>query len=146
MTHPAFASLHCQNADCRSRNPKRTSNLLEDMSPSAISTLITPPTDNFVESYFENPKGSYEAERNGANQHDPKQLIGQALKDRVNSIDHDACEPGDEDAFFVADLGEVYRQHMRWKTNLPRVKPFYGKSNCPICFIYAHCLSYQMQP
>jgi hypothetical protein len=30
----------------------------------------------------------------------------------------------------VADLGEVYRQHLRWKRNLPRIKPFYGKT-CP---------------
>jgi ornithine decarboxylase len=35
---------------------------------------------------------------------------------------------GEEDAFFVADLGEVYRQHLRWKKNLGRVKPHYGKS------------------
>jgi ornithine decarboxylase len=27
----------------------------------------------------------------------------------------------------VADLGDVYRQHLRWKLNLPRVKPFYGE-------------------
>jgi ornithine decarboxylase len=57
----------------------------------------------------------------------PKELIENALKRRVEDIDHEACGPGDEDAFFVADLGEVYRQHMRWKLNLPRVKPFYGK-------------------
>lgn len=56
----------------------------------------------------------------------PKQLIGQALRQRVESINHEDCEPGDEDTFFVADLGEVYRQHMRWKLNLPRVKPFYA--------------------
>jgi ornithine decarboxylase len=56
-----------------------------------------------------------------------KKLIGEALKERVESIDHDVCEPGEEDTFFVADLGEVYRQHMRWKKNLPRVKPFYGR-------------------
>jgi ornithine decarboxylase len=54
-------------------------------------------------------------------------LIGDALKERIETIDHDVCEPGDEDTFFVADLGEVYRQHMRWKLNLPRVKPFYGE-------------------
>jgi ornithine decarboxylase len=29
----------------------------------------------------------------------------------------------------VADLGEVYRQHLRWKLNLPRVKPFYGTTH-----------------
>ncbi|KAL2119434.1 hypothetical protein VTJ04DRAFT_6395 [Mycothermus thermophilus] len=55
-----------------------------------------------------------------------KQLIGQALRERVESVDHDFCEPGEEDTFFVADLGEVYRQHLRWKLNLPRVKPFYA--------------------
>ncbi|TPX06924.1 uncharacterized protein E0L32_011148 [Thyridium curvatum] len=56
----------------------------------------------------------------------PKQMIGEALRHRVENIDHEFCEPGDEDTFFVADLGEVYRQHMRWKLNLPRVRPFYA--------------------
>lgn len=61
-----------------------------------------------------------------------KQLIGEALRERVENINHELCEPGEEDTFFVADLGEVYRQHLRWKLNLPRVKPFYGKTfTCP---------------
>ncbi|KAF1987810.1 ornithine decarboxylase [Aulographum hederae CBS 113979] len=55
-----------------------------------------------------------------------KSLIGNALKTRVQSVNGDVCEPGEEDAFFVADLGEVYRQFMRWKMNLPRVKPHYA--------------------
>lgn len=55
-----------------------------------------------------------------------KHLIGQALHQRVESVDHELCEPGDEDTFFVADLGEVYRQHLRWKKNLPRIRPFYA--------------------
>jgi ornithine decarboxylase len=29
-------------------------------------------------------------------------------------------------SFFIADLGEVYRQFIRWKKNLPRVEPFYA--------------------
>jgi ornithine decarboxylase len=62
---------------------------------------------------------------NGAS--NSKQLIGAALKSRVEAIDHDICDVGDEDTFFVADLGEVYRQHLRWKKNLVRVKPHYGK-------------------
>lgn len=60
-----------------------------------------------------------------------KQLIGEALKSRVEAIDPDTCDVGDEDAFFVADLGEVYRQHLRWKKNLARVKPHYGEF-CPL--------------
>lgn len=57
-----------------------------------------------------------------------RQLIFQALQDRIEDIDQDVCEPGEEDTFFVADLGDVYRQHMRWKANLQRVRPHYGKS------------------
>ena len=59
----------------------------------------------------------------------PEQLVGDALKKRVDNIDINTCKAGDEDAFFVADLGEVYRQHLRWKLNLPRVKPHYGMSS-----------------
>ncbi|KAL5624580.1 hypothetical protein BROUX41_004640 [Berkeleyomyces rouxiae] len=55
-----------------------------------------------------------------------KQLINAALTERVLRVDPENCEAGEEDTFFVADLGEVYRQHMRWKRNLPRVKPFYA--------------------
>jgi ornithine decarboxylase len=91
------------------------------MSPSAIVTLETNPSVESFNSYYD--KSSY-IELNGANV--PKNIIGHALKQRVENIDNDICEAGDEDTFFVADLGEVYRQHMRWKRNLPRVKPFYG--------------------
>ena len=108
------------------------------MSPSAIATFETTPSPTpsltSIQSYYESSKSSYiehynEHYNNGVNT--PKRLIGDALKERVESIDHDVCEPGDEDTFFVADLGEVYRQHMRWKLNLPRVKPFYGKISLP---------------
>jgi len=56
-----------------------------------------------------------------------RMLVAKALRARIESIDHDVCEAGGEDAFFVADLGEVYRQHLRWKLNLPRIEPFYGE-------------------
>ncbi|KAF9902291.1 hypothetical protein EC991_005058 [Linnemannia zychae] len=36
-------------------------------------------------------------------------------------------QPGMErNAFFVADLGEVYRKHIQWTTLMPRIKPFYA--------------------
>jgi ornithine decarboxylase len=56
-----------------------------------------------------------------------KEAVVDVLKKQIAKIDVDSCQPGEEDAFFVADLGEVYRQHLRWKMNLGRVKPFYGK-------------------
>ncbi|KAL1965925.1 hypothetical protein VTN77DRAFT_5058 [Rasamsonia byssochlamydoides] len=55
-----------------------------------------------------------------------KGLVFEVLKKRVASINVDRCEPGEEDAFYVADMGEIYRQHLRWKMNLGRVKPFYA--------------------
>lgn len=119
------------------------------MSPSAITTIETTPSLTSIHTYFEANKDSYIENYNGGTQHEnnSKQLIGNALKERVQSIDHDDCEPGEEDTFFVADLGEVYRQHMRWKLNLPRVKPFYGESNHPIIFMQALIrTSCQVQP
>ncbi|KAK9470623.1 pyridoxal-dependent decarboxylase [Dipodascopsis tothii] len=56
---------------------------------------------------------------------DSKALISRALRGRVARVDIDGCAPGGEDPFFVADMGEVYRQHKRWKLNIPRVEPFY---------------------
>jgi hypothetical protein len=38
----------------------------------------------------------------------------------------DAQKANAEAAFFVADLGQVYKQHLRWKESLPNVEPFYG--------------------
>ena len=55
-----------------------------------------------------------------------KVLTKSVLKGRTEAIDTDTCAVGEEDAFFVADMGEVYRQHLRWKMNLKRVKPHYG--------------------
>lgn len=92
------------------------------MAPSATSVIETTPTYTSFDTLYEKPLF---LDNHGVNT--PKGIIGNALKNRVENIDHEQCEPGDEEAFFVADLGEVYRQHMRWKKNLPRVKPFYGQ-------------------
>lgn len=53
-------------------------------------------------------------------------LVQQALKNHIEHVNEDTCEAGEEDTFFVADLGNVYRQHLRWKTHLGRIKPHYG--------------------
>ncbi|CAO1628660.1 unnamed protein product [Parajaminaea phylloscopi] len=44
----------------------------------------------------------------------------------LGSVDIDRCDANGENAFFVADLSEIYRQHMRWLRALPRIVPFYA--------------------
>lgn len=53
------------------------------------------------------------------------------FKAALADVDVDTCEAHGENAFFVADLAEVYRQHVRWVKELgPRVTPFFAvKSN-----------------
>ena len=90
------------------------------MAPSATSTIEKYAPTILSLNGSNISKNGYDRAGNG------KVLMENTLKDRINSIDTDACEAGEEDAFFVADLGEVYRQHLRWKLNLKRVKPHYG--------------------
>lgn len=41
-------------------------------------------------------------------------------------LEQKAIHEGLEDAFFVADLGAIIRQHRKWQRCLPRVEPFYA--------------------
>lgn len=48
----------------------------------------------------------------------------------LEGIDIDECEAHGENAFFVCDLAEVWRQHQRWQRELgDRVDAFFGKFN-----------------
>lgn len=53
--------------------------------------------------------------------------VSQMLQARLASFDPESEDAEAENAFYVADLGEVYRQHLRWKALLPRIEPFFGK-------------------
>ena len=53
-----------------------------------------------------------------------KQFVVETLKAKLPTSELGKHDEGA--SFFLADLGEVYRQHVRWKKNLPRVKPFFG--------------------
>lgn len=55
-----------------------------------------------------------------------KKLVGQALISEVENIDHDICEAGEEDSFFVADLGDVARSYRLWQEKLPMVQAHYA--------------------
>jgi len=76
-----------------------------------------------------------------------KAMVYNTLREKIAQIDVDSCKPGEEDAFYVADLGQVYRQHLRWKMNLSRVKPFYGECSeeAPSRWFLTRC-SREMQP
>lgn len=48
------------------------------------------------------------------------------VREKLEAIQDDKWECDEENSFFVGDLGEVYRQHLRWKSLLPRIEPFYA--------------------
>lgn len=53
------------------------------------------------------------------------------FKAALSAIDLDECDAHGENAFFVCDLAEVYRQHMRWTKELgDRVEAFFGSFFC----------------
>ena len=60
-----------------------------------------------------------------------KEMIGAALQKHIRDVDPHTCEDGADDAFFVADMGEVYRQHLRWKKHLGRVTPHFAVKCMP---------------
>ena len=64
-------------------------------------------------------------------------FIEQNLCKRIANVDQE-YEENEEDSFFVADMGEVYRQYVRWRRLLPRVKPFYGSSAKKSFFTSSH--------
>lgn len=54
--------------------------------------------------------------------------IKNVIKQKLELYSSLKWESDQENAFFVCDLGEVYRQHLRWKSQLPRIEPFFGRS------------------
>lgn len=55
----------------------------------------------------------------------PSNLVAKALWRQVQ-IDSLECDAGEEDSFFVCDLGEIKRAFNQWKAELPMVHPFYA--------------------
>ncbi|KAI8138867.1 ornithine decarboxylase [Fennellomyces sp. T-0311] len=56
--------------------------------------------------------------------------VKQVIAEKLDAMSAQKWELDQENAFFVGDLGEVYRQHLRWKALLPRIEPFFAiKSN-----------------
>ncbi|KAI9470027.1 MAG: ornithine decarboxylase [Benjaminiella poitrasii] len=53
-------------------------------------------------------------------------LIPDVIQSRLQTVSSQKWDFEPESAFFVGDLGEVFRQHLRWKALLPRIEPFYA--------------------
>ncbi|KAF7169291.1 hypothetical protein CNMCM5623_002087 [Aspergillus felis] len=54
------------------------------------------------------------------------QLVDLAVDFQIQRITRGEPD-AEDDPFFVADMGQVSRQHRRWKFNLPDVQPFYAE-------------------
>lgn len=96
------------------------------MAPSAVYT----PPDQYAVKFNHSNNQAFSDFESGARDHNggkvAKEMIGAALQKKIQTIDPHDCEAGEEDAFFVADMGDVYRQHMRWKRHLGRVTPHFA--------------------
>ena len=100
------------------------------MAPCAVNTLTQEneylslktnyPIPEPISDYDSGTEDRYDGAKIG------KEMIGAALQKHISGVNPHECEDGAEDAFFVADLGDVYRQHMRWKKHLGRVTPHYA--------------------
>uniref|UniRef100_A0A8C6RG92 Ornithine decarboxylase n=1 Tax=Nannospalax galili TaxID=1026970 RepID=A0A8C6RG92_NANGA len=47
-------------------------------------------------------------------------------KDILDQKIHEVSSDDDKDAFYVTDLGDILKKHLRWLKSLPRVTPFYA--------------------
>ncbi|NXY00410.1 AZIN2 inhibitor, partial [Centropus bengalensis] len=50
---------------------------------------------------------------------------GFTTRDLLENLLAELCQASDQRAFFVADLGDIVKQHLRFLKALPRVKPFF---------------------
>lgn len=94
------------------------------LGPEAVSEIgVTLPISNSLADYDGH---LLVEEANLADKKLSQMLVGDALRSHIDSIDLDTCLAGGEDSFFVADVGLVYRQYVRWVSSLPRIEPFYA--------------------
>ncbi|KAL2864219.1 type III PLP-dependent enzyme [Aspergillus lucknowensis] len=101
------------------------------MAPTACVPAEVCITKSFDKDYYLNNSHSLQLSNHGEDDLSQsrlaaKDLVLNVLKKRAAEVNTDRCAPGEEDPFYVADMGEVYRQHLRWKMNLGRVRPFYA--------------------
>jgi hypothetical protein len=72
--------------------------------------------------------------------------VSEIVRNRVLYGSKYGLDCDQEDAFYVADLGDVVRQHHQFKRLLPRVEPFFGNDSQYSFNKYLIIHSYQVQP
>ena len=66
----------------------------------------------------------------------PDELVDLAIESHIACIVKRSLAGGDE-SFFIADLGQVLRQHRRWTQNMPGIRPYYGTTPLqPCCYFW----------
>lgn len=128
----ASTAAESRNKNVQENNFSRRNSLSyesDENSQIESSTVITLSSVN----RFEDNRGVKVIENHKNHQHftdeDHRQLskkmVGDAFRKQIESVDGDIAQTS-EDSFFVADLGIIYRQHLRWRRALPRIEPFYA--------------------
>ncbi|KAL4861211.1 hypothetical protein BDV12DRAFT_180596 [Aspergillus spectabilis] len=68
---------------------------------------------------------SCKTQRAGHRKLPPGELVDLAIENHIARVAKSSPD-GETESFFVADLGQVTRQHTRWVQNLPNVRPYYA--------------------
>lgn len=105
-----------------SKNLFNSTTTLVDYSEKSLKKVDT--TESFLEKFLEDLKNDVDISRLPHEQAHAQ--IFQALRQRVDMISNETCAPGEENSFFVCDMGEIERLYKNWKVELPRVQPFYA--------------------
>ncbi|KAI8331770.1 pyridoxal-dependent decarboxylase [Chlamydoabsidia padenii] len=56
----------------------------------------------------------------------PNATVKNVAKHKLDSYSADKWELDQGDAFYICDLGNVYRQYLQWMRCLPRIKPYFA--------------------
>lgn len=63
----------------------------------------------------------------------PDELVDLAIESHIARVVKRSVVGGDE-SFFIADLGQILRQHRRWTQHMPGIRPYYGIVPILSCF------------
>ncbi|KAI9276092.1 pyridoxal-dependent decarboxylase [Sporodiniella umbellata] len=85
--------------------------------PSYLETAILNPSEDLLDLTKSVPSPGI---------HIDTRSIEEVALEKIQSMAGSRFDADVENAFFVGDLGEVFRQHVRWKALLPRIEPFFA--------------------